>query len=120
MLNGDDGIYLYASTMGSRIGGTDAGDANAIGDNAGDGVHISACQHVTVTGNLIGFEGTTGVFDYGNDGHGIHIDGGSINNLIGGSSAGEGNHIGFNAGNGILITGGSTANNRVMVPLVLR
>jgi hypothetical protein len=100
-------VYAYPDLI-TTIGGTEAGAANLIENNGGDGITIvgdgqspdSFCQ---IIGNTI----------TNNGGAGVHIgplfsqgSGASDNNQIGGANAGEGNIIAHNHGTGVLVTGG--------------
>jgi CSLREA domain-containing protein len=108
--NGKDGVAVPRG-HGILIGGTVAAARNVISGNMGDGVAFSAG---TAPGNLVqgNFIGTnaTGVGSLGNGGDGISITD-APSNTVGGASAGTGNVISGNLGDGILITGtGSTSN----------
>ena len=55
----------------------------------------------------------TGTKALGNADSGVEIDGGAANNTIGGTTAGAGNIISGNGGDGIQIYGSGTSNNLV-------
>ena len=64
-------------------------------------------------GNLIGTD-PTGTLSLGNSGPGVGVGEGSSNNTIGGTTAGAGNVIAFNEGDGVVVgrnaTDASTGN----------
>ncbi|HEV7767274.1 MAG TPA: hypothetical protein VGQ76_19890, partial [Thermoanaerobaculia bacterium] len=66
MGNTQDGILLLDAT-GTKIGGTGAGDGNAIGNNGGNGVTIVAGSTNEITGNSI-FDSSDLGIDLGGDG----------------------------------------------------
>ena len=100
------GVFM-AGAIRSRLGGGGS-DANVIINNGdgvatfGGGVVMDACLFVEISGNRIGVtqEGQDG----GNLGDGIVIKD-CEDVIIGGSIPGQGNVIGFNDQNGVLITG---------------
>ena len=109
--NGQDGVYLTSSS--GQIGGSGSNQRNVISDNGDDGVHLDGTGTVTVTGNYIGL-GTYGVYDHGNQGHGVLIDNGSTGVIIGGGGVGEGNWIAYNHQDGIRMDGSSTQDNYIL------
>jgi hypothetical protein len=108
--NGGDGVDIANGAIFNIIGGTAVGARNLISGNVGNGVEMIG---VGTSGNLVegNFIGTdvTGTAPLGNGDDGVRIDGGSDNNLIGGTSAGARNIISGNAANGIQITDSTTA-----------
>ncbi len=100
-----DGLTLGSGSSGSKITGLEVGNFNGAGirvESAGD----------TVTDNLIGTDPTGKSAGPGNQ-VGIFIDGtnGGSAATIGGTAAGAGNTIGFNAMAGVSISGtGATGN----------
>ena len=78
----------------------------AIGGFPAAGIRVSA-DGVNVVGNHIGV-GADGVTDRGNASHGIDIATAPTGVRIGGDSAGDGNVIRFNGGDGVATTGGAT------------
>ena len=103
-----------AGATGNVIGGSIAGARNVISGNADDGVLISGANATanTVAGNLIGTNATGGGA-IPNDDHGVRIEFGADNNIIGGATAAARNVISGNAQNGVLITGATTTLNSV-------
>src|SRR5205085_11746924 len=102
--NVGQGIGL-SSASNISIGGTAAGAGNLISGNQSEGIRLSdASTNNTVQGNFIGTNaaGTAGI---ANAIAGIAITGSgaavNTDNTIGGTAAGAGNHIAFNAGTGI-------------------
>jgi len=102
------GVDVYASdnTVGTPT------DGNVISGNDFHGIRTAAigpASNITIQGNIIGLsaDGTTGI---GNGDNGITANEGS-NLVIGGTGAGEGNVISFNAGGGIV--GDTISNSRI-------
>ncbi|HNB64921.1 MAG TPA: DUF4347 domain-containing protein, partial [Rhodocyclaceae bacterium] len=94
--NGAWGIDLVAAGSGTVIGGTTSADRNVIGANTGwGGIAINGTPAATVTGNYIGV-GADGVTALGN-GIGVYLFNATAGSRIGGTAAGEGNLIGYNA-----------------------
>lgn len=104
------GIWLnYGSGGNSTIGGTVDGARNVISGNRSDGVLISGnSRNNQLHGNFVGTD-ITGTQPLGNSGDGVQIDPFAASNRIGGTSAGQGNTIAFNAGNGVLVVGSTNA-----------
>lgn len=98
--NAGYGILLSNSAASNRIGGSSAAERNVISANGlyGIGIAASAGSSNQISGNYIGtdFPGTA---DLGNDYGGIELL--SSRNIIGGTSAGQGNVI---TGRGSLFT----------------
>jgi len=122
--NSGDGIVINATSSGNTIGAA-IGSPNVISGNGGNGILINGSSGNIVRANFIGTD-VTGLKQRSNQGNGIHIAGGASNNFIGGRIPAnppgtdpnelsgkrppEGNLISGNAGNGVLINAGSTAN----------
>ena len=109
-ISGQDGINLEGP-QNNTIGGTSPGQENRITKNV-NGIHLgSGAENNTLIGNHIGYpdEGC----GYGNNAHGVLIDGGASDNQIGGLDAGEGNWIAKNLASGIYISGSGTSGNVV-------
>ena len=105
--NAGAGIFIGGNSQNNTIGGTGLFDKNVVSGNLGGGIQLSGTSHNTqVIGNLIGTD-RTGLIGIPNHGNGLWIV--SSNNEIGGSSAGQGNVIGFNTQTGVLVDTG-TAN----------
>jgi hypothetical protein len=95
-----------------------AGAGNLISGNLADGVDLAnnAAGNM-VQGNYIGTNAAgTGAIPNGGDG--VLITSGSTNNTIGGATAGAGNVISGNAGNGIDLVGSGTSNDLVQGNIV--
>ena len=89
-----DGIYVEGAA-GTIIGGTTAGAGNVISANSARGIYLRAgASRTTIQGNYIGTK-ADGVSALGNGNHGIDIEAGSTNNLIGGTVANAGNRVAF-------------------------
>ncbi len=104
-----DGVDLYSAD--NTVGGTAMGAGNVISGNA-TGVYIGADDNL-VEGNLIGTD-ITGTVALGNTEAGMIVDGGAIDNTIGGTASGAGNLISGNVGDGIAIDGTGTTGNVVL------
>jgi hypothetical protein len=100
LANGLDGVLVFNSATSNTIGGTVAGAGNVISGNNYDGVFITntGTRGNLVQGNYIGTD-ANGSSAIGNAG-GVLVAGSATNNTIGGTVAGAGNTIGFNAGTG--------------------
>ncbi len=85
----------------NTIGGTAAGAGNVISNNTSDGIDF---LDVLASGNLVqgNFIGTNASgADMGNGGRGIYVE--DSNNTIGGTAAGDGNVIAYNAQAGVAV-----------------
>ncbi len=110
------GVLLDEGAARNTIGGTESGSGNVIVRNGFSGIALmnATTNNNRVLGNHVGVD-ATGALDLPNDVHGIVIEDAS-NNIIGGAEAGAGNHIAFNAGDGVRITAGignSVVSNRI-------
>ena len=96
------GVEVFAKN--STIGGTEAGAGNLISGNVGSGVILAAYDTAgnLIQGNLIGTD-VTGTTPLGNTGGGVRTLS-NENNVIGGATAGTGNVIAFNGGDGVAVT----------------
>ena len=109
-LPNDFGISMAYGVTNSTIGGTTTAARNLISGNTGRGVIVSNSLGAPgITGNVIegNFIGTdvTGILPLGNGEYGVEVN--APGNAIGGSAAGAGNLIGFNAFGGIGMEGGA-------------
>jgi parallel beta-helix repeat protein len=114
--NGDDGIYVFGSSVTDTIGGATPDARNLISGNTNNGIHISGTSgagKLTVQGNFIGIN-AAGTAAQANGRNGILIESGSSNNTIGGTAAGAGNIISGNGADGVLITGATSTTNQLM------
>jgi hypothetical protein len=94
-----DGVGIHNSP-GAIIGGATAGAGNLISANEDNGISISFTSGVVVRGNRIGTQ-ADGVSALGNASNGIFAFFNAANAQIGGTAAGDGNVIAFNATNGV-------------------
>ncbi len=96
--NHGSGILVNAADV--RVGSGARADRNVISANDSAGISLGiAARRATVQGNLIGTQ-RDGQSDLGNGGDGVFVTG-SSDHLIGGESAGQGNVIATNRGNGV-------------------
>jgi titin len=111
--NGMEGIWIAPGGQDNIIGGSSAGERNVISGNDLFGLSISGLGATgnVVKGNYIGLD-ASGSAALAN-GHGLVIDGGAQNNVIGGSASGEGNVISAN-GTGLLIREARTSGNTII------
>ncbi len=104
-------IDLAAS---NTIGGDTPGDGNLISGNQGEGIEIAGAgtNSNVVLGNLIGTDaaGTASLANI----VGVAIEAGASDNTIGGTTAGAGNVISGNTGEGVQIFGAATTGNLVV------
>ncbi|MBC8422446.1 MAG: right-handed parallel beta-helix repeat-containing protein, partial [Chloroflexi bacterium] len=119
--NGNAGVYIGNGAQYNVIGGNNAtpggnctGECNVISGNGWDGVAIrnSGTMSNTISGNYIGTD-VSGTADLGNGAHGILIQSGAQQNIIGGTTAGAGNLISGNDRMGVLISDEGTDHNTV-------
>lgn len=98
------GVALRGGAHDNRIGGAATGVGNVISGNDAGGVLFEEIDTSAnaLQGNWIGSD-LTGTFDLGNALHGVFITDNASGNFIGGTTAGAGNVIAFNGGNGVLV-----------------
>ncbi|MFZ5979702.1 MAG: T9SS type A sorting domain-containing protein [Candidatus Zixiibacteriota bacterium] len=108
-----NGAGLIDKASDNVIGGPEPGDINLISGNDGAGVVIaSGAFDNSIVNNIIGPD-ITGNTGPGNGANGMVLCEGAHNNLVGGGSYAEGNHISGNIGSGLVITGYGTDANEV-------
>ena len=99
---GNGAVGLRMTSSDSVIGGSSPADRNLISGNGQNGIQLAnGSSRNTIQGNSIGVavDGTSAL---GNAGAGIKLGlGNPMDNLIGGTAAGEANIIAFNTGNGV-------------------
>ncbi len=114
--NALSGVLIDNGATANTIGSTASGDGNVISGNTTDGVLIenSGTSGNVVLGNYIGLP-SSGVLSKTNDlrnlRDGILITGGATANTIGGTAAGPDNVISGNGTNGVEISGKGTSGN---------
>jgi len=123
--NANAGVAIYYGASGNTIGGTTASARNLISGNGTDpadpwsGVEIddtistggsASTTRNLVEGNFIGTD-ITGTKALGNNGGGVGIDEGASDNIIGGITAGAGNLVSGNIGDGVDISDQGTSAN---------
>lgn len=103
-----NGVHI-ANSKENLIGGTESNSGNIISGNDFDGINLGlengAANDNVIQGNFIGTD-LGGILDLGNAIHGIFIENGSSNNLVGGENELAGNLIAFN-GEGVTIADGT-------------
>ena len=106
------GSGLQISSGSNTIGtGTSAG-RNTISGNKQHGIYIlSGSSSNVVQGNFIGLD-VPGTGAVANEANGLLIE--SNDNLIGGTTAGQGNSVANNLSNGILVSGGAAVDNAIL------
>ncbi|MGQ9568977.1 MAG: right-handed parallel beta-helix repeat-containing protein [Anaerolineae bacterium] len=104
--NGGHGVRLTGGAHDNLIGLTRA-DANVLGANAGDGVHLegTTTRDNLVQGNFLGTD-RAGRAGLGNGGCGVQVQGGT-RTRVGGVGLGEGNVVAGNALGGICLEAGA-------------
>ncbi len=109
--NGMSGVLLNG-VSGTVIAG--AALPNVISGNGGNGIYVlgASAAGTIIEGSLIGI-GITGTAALGNGGDGIALEG-APGATLGGTTAGLGNLISGNAGNGIHLYGGTADGNLIL------
>ncbi|HTL73417.1 MAG TPA: right-handed parallel beta-helix repeat-containing protein [bacterium] len=87
------GISLTTAN-GTQIGGAMPGAGNLISANYKDAIYLGSSAANVIQGNLIGTK-LDGVSPLGNLLHGVDIDVGSSNNIVGGTAPGAGNVLAY-------------------------
>ena len=107
------GVAIEAGATGNTIGGSAAGARNVISGNISDGVLIqgNGASSNLLEGNFIGTD-SSGTQPLGNGGDGVLVEGGAMNNTIGGSAAAP-NIISGNGASGVHLLGPGTVGNVV-------
>jgi parallel beta-helix repeat protein len=106
--NGGDGVLFNNGSSDNTVGGTTFGEGNVISANQAHGVHFANATGNVVEGNLIGTN-PAGTAALGNWDSGVFINSGSTNNTVGGTTTGDGNVLSGNL-RGVHLGGGSSDN----------
>jgi hypothetical protein len=98
--NTSDGVAIDTSADSNTVGGTVAADRNVIRNNGSDGVGVlgAGADGNVIEGNCIGTTATCSIAAP-NGGNGVEIT--ASNTTVGGTAAGAGNTIAFNASDGV-------------------
>lgn len=114
--NSAGGISIFSSGVSNLIGGTTTSARNIISGNTGAGIILrdAGVTNNTIWGNYIGVNPAGNGSTLGNTTDGIQIFLSSSNNTIGGTNAGEGNLIAFNANRGISLQSTAGAGNKIL------
>ena len=101
--NSQAAIAFWWGPHGNTIGGSAAGAGNLISGNRGCGIQLERTETTgnSILGNTIGLSSTGGPL--GNGLWGVYLKDGARQNTIGGSAAGAGNRIAYNALEGVLL-----------------
>ena len=115
--NGWDGVAIMGGADDNVVGGDKPGHRNIISGNDGDGVLIigidgNDAERNVVIGNYIGVD-SAGTGPIGNGFRGVHIDGHTTQNVIGGVKPNERNIISGNRSDGILIFSATARGNTI-------
>ncbi|MBX7103317.1 MAG: DUF4347 domain-containing protein [Gemmataceae bacterium] len=98
MANTGAGIHLLAGADSATV------SDNVIAGNGTDGIIADNVSNLTARGNWIGTT-SSGVAGLGNTRHGVSLINGTVDSIVGGTTAGQGNVIAFNGGIGINVIG---------------
>ncbi|HEY6564867.1 MAG TPA: hypothetical protein VIY86_10250, partial [Pirellulaceae bacterium] len=112
LANSQDGVLLDVGSSGTVVGGTAVGAGNVLSGNGFSGISITNSSSNAVLGNYLGTN-RLGNGAIANASHGVLINSGSTNNVIGSSAPGGGNVISGNVSAGVRIIGPATTNNSV-------
>ena len=113
--NSSNNININSGAGNNTVGGSAAGAGNIIADSGNDGITIwgGTTTGNIVQGNYIGTD-TSGTINLGNSAVGVVVSGGSNNNIIGGTGAGEGNTIAYNNDTGVSIRDFGSLGNSIL------
>ncbi len=112
--NSDSGVQL-ANAQNVTVGGNSAAARNVISGNGNQGIVLigAGVANNRIQGNFIGVD-VTGTAALGNTNIGVRVGGGARDNTIGGdATAGEGNVISGNGGDGVVVTDSNTRNTTI-------
>ena len=111
--NSYEGVAITLGASDNTIGGVSAGARNVISGNTTYGVEISSAgtSGNVVEGDLIGTD-VTGTRAIAN-GTGVELDAGASDNTIGGITAGAGNTIADNTGDGVQVFDAGTIDDAI-------
>ncbi len=99
------GVVITNGASNNTVGGATAGARNVISGNGTNGIAITVgASGNLVLGNFIGVD-MTAASPLGNGLRGVSIN--ASDNIIGGTSGGEGNIIAFNGGDAVFASGGT-------------
>jgi hypothetical protein len=88
-----EGVFLQASSS-NLIGGSLAGEGNVISGNRTRGLFLTNSSWNVIQGNSVGVS-ATGDSALANGFHGVELEEGALENVIGGEQSSAGNRIGF-------------------------
>ena len=109
----NNGISVESASDNVVIGGA---LPNYIAGNGANGIFVEGCENARIQGNRIGVQ-SDNASALGNDGHGIALDFFFFANgaLVGGTTAGQGNIIGFNGGDGVSLLASQSPSDQVRI-----
>jgi CSLREA domain-containing protein len=98
------GVFIQDGAKSNTIGGTVAGARNILSGNTEDGVYVTSTgtDSNVIAGNYIGTD-INGSAAIPNGDRGVQIESGAANTTVGGGTAGAGNVISGNTGDGIIV-----------------
>jgi hypothetical protein len=117
---GSHGVDIWSRADDNRIGGPELADRNVISGNYQNGIttFFGGADDTIIQNNVVGLrpDGSAGL---PNRGHGIDLNGGTTDSLVGGTGAREGNVVSGNVYSGVEISHGATIRrNRVVGNLI--
>ena len=108
--NGQNGVYIWAGSQNTVVGGTSTAARNVISGNTNDGIDLNGVTNTTVQGNYVGVD-VNGSAAKANGGNGVALFNAANSNTVGGTGAGARNVVSGNAFDGIYL--GGVSNNLV-------
>jgi CSLREA domain-containing protein len=109
LANTDNGVLIGNSAATNTVGGSTptpgTGLGNVISGNTNDGVELNGTTSNLVQGNLIGLQ-SNGTSALPNVANGVLITNSAGSTSVGGATAGLGNTIAFNGGDGVFVESG--------------
>lgn len=105
-------VYILDAT-GNTIGGSAAAAGNVIAAAGVSGVRLVGATQTVLQGNAIG-TAIDHIAPLANTVHGVQIDNGGSNNVVGGRGPGAGNVIAFNGQDGVYLRGDAGSGNSVV------
>ncbi len=113
--NAHDGVHFNTAGTGNTVGSALAGGRNVISANGIHGIGVGDTSGVIIIGNYIGTD-YSGSVAKGNAGAGVQFASALTvtSGTVGGTNAGEGNLIAFNAGDGVYVKDATIAGVQIL------